>query len=96
MKALLDDLLDYNQVSLGLGLALHRAPVDLAAACEEEVELLRAALPGHPIGYQVEGRAQGGFDGPKYALSISVEDGHLFRLGIGKRLVHCDLTRDRR
>jgi signal transduction histidine kinase len=65
MKALLDDLLDYSRVSLGLGLAIHRVPVDLAAACEEEVELLRAALPGHSVGYEVEGCAQGDFDGSR-------------------------------
>ena len=62
MKALLDDLLDFSRASLGLGLAIRRAPTDLAAACGEEVELLRAALPGHLIDYEVEGRPQGDFD----------------------------------
>ena len=62
MKALLDDLLDYSRGSLGLGMTIRRVPVDLAAACAEEVELLRAALPGRSIGYRAEGPTQGDFD----------------------------------
>ena len=62
MKALLDDLLDYSRTSLGLGIAIHRVPVDLAAACGEELDLLRSALPGHSIDYRVEGGLQGDFD----------------------------------
>ena len=49
MEALLDDLLDYSRASLGLGIAVHRAAVDLASVCDEEMDLLRSALPGRSI-----------------------------------------------
>jgi len=65
MKALLDDLLDYSRASLGLGIAVHCTRVDLAAVCAEEMELLRSALPGRPIDWDVEGPTQGSFDGSR-------------------------------
>jgi signal transduction histidine kinase len=45
MRQLLDDLLDYNRTSLDIGIRVTPEPVDLATACREEIELLRAALP---------------------------------------------------
>jgi len=71
MKALLDDLLDYNRGSLGLGIAVHRAPVDLAAACEEELDLLSSALPGHSIDFEAEGPVQGRFDGSRIREALA-------------------------
>ncbi|MDM0071748.1 sensor histidine kinase [Variovorax sp. J31P207] len=65
MKALLDDLLDFSRASLGLGIAIHRAPVDLAAACVEEIDLLRAALPQVEIEYDAAGDTFGSFDGSR-------------------------------
>ena len=71
MKALLDDLLDYSRGSLGLGIAVHRAPVDLAAACEEELDLLSSALPGHSIDFEAEGPVQGRFDGSRIREALA-------------------------
>jgi signal transduction histidine kinase len=65
MRALLDDLLDYSRGSLGLGIAIHRAPVDLAAVCNEEIDLLRSALPGRSLDFETEGPVQGSFDGSR-------------------------------
>lgn len=65
MRVLLDDLLDFSRASLGLGIGIHRAPVDLAAACDEEVDLLRAALPQVEIEYDTTGDTSGNFDGSR-------------------------------
>ncbi|VTU16307.1 sensor histidine kinase [Variovorax sp. PBL-E5] len=62
MKGLLDDLLDFSRASLGLGMAIRRAPVDLEAACADELDVLRAALPDCPIAFEVEGDTRGSFD----------------------------------
>ena len=65
MKVLLDDLLDFSRASLGLGIAINRAPVDLAAACVEEIDLLRAALPHVEIDCNIAGDTFGSFDGSR-------------------------------
>lgn len=62
MKELLDDLLDYSRISLNMGIPVSPAPVDLAPVCREEVERLKAALPGCPIEFTVEGPTQGTWD----------------------------------
>lgn len=45
MEQLLGKLLAYNRARMGIGLQIQRADVDLARACHEEVEELRASLP---------------------------------------------------
>ena len=62
MRSLLDDLLDFSRSSLGLGLVVRRAPIDLAQGCAEEIEILRAALPLCPIEFHTEGNCTGHFD----------------------------------
>ena len=46
MAGLLEKLLAYNRARMGVGLAIERADVDLARACRDEVDELRASLPG--------------------------------------------------
>ena len=70
MKTLLDDLLDFSRASLGLGLGLHRATVDLATICTEEVELLRSALPDVKISFRSEGETLGSFDGSRVREAV--------------------------
>lgn len=62
MKTLLDDLLDFSRASLGLGIGIRRVPSDLAQPCEDEVEVLRAALPHTPITFDAAGDTTGDFD----------------------------------
>jgi signal transduction histidine kinase len=49
MKALLDDLVDFNRTKLGLGINITLANVDLGAVFADEVEQLRGAHPGHRL-----------------------------------------------
>lgn len=62
MRSLLDDLLDFNRTSYGMGIRISRAPVDLAQACESELELIRVTLPGVPITFAATGDVHGSFD----------------------------------
>ncbi len=49
MQALLDDLVDFNRTSLGLGLRVHPADTDLGTVVADELEQFRAAYPGRQI-----------------------------------------------
>jgi signal transduction histidine kinase len=62
MKALLDDLTDFNRTNLGLGLKISRADVDLAAAARDEVEQFRVAHPGRCFEVEPRGDTRGRFD----------------------------------
>ena len=62
MRALLDDLVDFNRSRLGLGISIVPAPMDLAQAFAEEVELLRFSNPANAIGLEVEGDVTGTWD----------------------------------
>jgi signal transduction histidine kinase len=62
MKSLLDDLLDYNRTTLGVGLHVAPSPIDLAEAAETEMQQLRTAHPGRPILLTTGGDTTGEWD----------------------------------
>jgi signal transduction histidine kinase len=62
LKALLDDLFDFNRTKLGLGIRISRAAVDLAGAFSEELEQLSVANPGRGIELEVSGDVSGVWD----------------------------------
>ena len=59
---LVDGLLDYSKSSLGGSMVLHPGDCDLGEALTDEVELLRAALPGSDIRLHTAGELRGSFD----------------------------------
>jgi signal transduction histidine kinase len=63
MKSLLDDLVDFNRTTLGLGISVEPSPVNLAALFAEEVELQRGAHPAQRFDLAVEGVSDGLWDG---------------------------------
>lgn len=63
MKALLDDLIDFNRTKLGLGIHVVLADVDLAALFADELEQLRGAHPSREIELEVVGDTRGVWDG---------------------------------
>ena len=71
MKQLLDDLLDYNRVSLDIGLRVIPESVDLSQVCREEIEVLSAALPASTIEFTTEGSIQGSWDASRIKQGIS-------------------------
>lgn len=65
MKALLDDLVDFNRINLGLGINISPAYADLAALFGDELEQLRGAYPDRQIDLDVAGDTNGRWDGPR-------------------------------
>jgi signal transduction histidine kinase len=63
LKALLDDLVDFNRTNLGVGISIVRSQVDLGAVCADELEQLRAAYPDSRLQLKVVGDCQGSWDG---------------------------------
>jgi signal transduction histidine kinase len=62
LKALLDDLLDFNRTKLGIGITISPAAVDLAEAFSAELEQLRVAHPGRSVDLEVTGNVSGVWD----------------------------------
>lgn len=62
LGALLDDLVDFNRSRLGLGISIAPAPMDLARAFADELEMLRFTNPNNPMSLESEGDTQGVWD----------------------------------
>jgi len=62
MKALLDDLVDFNRTKLGLGINVILAPIDMEQVFVDELEQIRGANPDHAIELEVVGNTQGRWD----------------------------------
>jgi signal transduction histidine kinase len=71
MKALLDDLLDFNQTMLGLGIRVVPTEVDVESLFSKEVDQLRAAFPNRPIELKVAGDTRGVCDGLRLQQLLS-------------------------
>ena len=71
MRELLDKLLVYNRVQMGVGFEIEKADVDLAQACRDEIELLQASMPGTPIRYQSPRSRRGMFDAGRVREALS-------------------------
>ena len=63
MQALLDDLVDFNRTTLGVGILIHPTHVDLASLFAVELEELRAIYPDRRLELEVTGDANGCWDG---------------------------------
>ncbi|WP_284618020.1 sensor histidine kinase [Aquabacterium humicola] len=94
MQQLLDDLLDFNRVSLKVGIRVTPQPVDLGTACLEEVELLRAALPAASIEFVTQGDAQGSWDASRIKQVVSNLVVNAVRYGDPQGVVRVDLQGD--
>jgi signal transduction histidine kinase len=65
MKALLDELVEYNRAKLGLGIRVSPAEVDVAELFTDELQELRAAHPERTLILQMSGNTRGCWDGPR-------------------------------
>jgi signal transduction histidine kinase len=63
MRALLDDLVDFNRMNLGLGLNVAPSYVDLADPVADELEQIQGAHPERRISLAVSGDLRGWWDG---------------------------------
>lgn len=71
ITSLLDSLLKYNRASLGTGMELQRAAVDLGVVCAEELELQRAVHADASINFTVSGEADGVFDASRVREALA-------------------------
>ncbi len=63
LQKLLDDLIEYNQAKLGVGVVIKPSSLDIATLFSEELDQLRAAYPGRRFDLRVEGLTKGVGDG---------------------------------
>jgi len=63
MQSLLDDMVEFNRIALGVGLPVNRTHCDMGKLFEAEVAQLRAAYPQRRIELEVHGSAVGSWDG---------------------------------
>lgn len=70
MRALLDDLVDFNRTKLGLGITVVPSEVDLAVPVADELEQLRGAHPHRRIELAVTGDCRGRWDGLRLQQSL--------------------------
>lgn len=78
MKALLDDLVDFNRTRLGLGIQIAPEKTDLMAVCNDKLRQLRAAYPHRTIDLRVAGDTLGTWDGRRLQQML----GNLIENGI--------------
>ena len=62
LKSLLDDLVDFNRINLGVGLSVVPVNVDLGQLFREALEQLRAGHPDRQIEFEATGDLQGSWD----------------------------------
>ena len=67
MQALLDDMLDFNRIKLGLGINIAPTAGDLAKQLTDELDLVRAVHPDRQVDLDVRGRLPGCLGRPAYA-----------------------------
>jgi signal transduction histidine kinase len=92
IKALLDDLVDFNRTKLGLGINITRANVNLATAFADELEELRGAHRGHQLELQVIGDTQGLWDGGRLRQLLRNLVSNAIKYGAQDRPVNVVLT----
>jgi len=63
MKALLDELIEFNKIKLGLGVRITPTPQDMAMLFGEELGQLHAAYPERQLDLLVDGPTKGVWDG---------------------------------
>jgi signal transduction histidine kinase len=94
MKALLDDLIDFNRTTLGLGIKIDLADVDLAALFRDELEQLRAAHPSRQIELEIKGDTRGLWGGVRLQQLVRNLIGNAINYGAADTPIHVMLTGD--
>lgn len=94
MKALLEDLVDFNRTTLGLGIRINLAEIDLATLLKDESEQLRGAHPGRRIELEIIGDTRGYWDGVRLQQLLRNLVGNAINYGAADTPIQVVLTRD--
>ena len=81
MLKLIDDLLDFTRSSLGVGIPITPAPIDLKEVCLAVVKELQVSHPGRAFHFQPEGDLCGKWDEHRLAQVISNLIGNALQYG---------------
>ena len=92
MKALLDDLMDYNRTTLGLGIAIERGDIDLAEVLLSEVEQMQAAHPTRRLAFVVTGNVCGAWDGNRLRQVLCNLISNALRYGSAETAIQVAVT----
>ena len=84
MSELLNDLLDYNRVSLGGRLSISRKWLDLRELAVDEVRMLQGAHPGTDLRLSVEGDCNGRWDASRIRQVLANLVDNAVKYGDGK------------
>ena len=94
LASLLDSLLEYSRATMGVGMTLQREHVDLAVACADEIELLRAAHPRAHIEYLTTENTIGDFDASRIREALSNLVTNAIAHGDGSAAIKVHVGRD--
>jgi signal transduction histidine kinase len=94
MKALLDDLLDFNRSSLGIGVSIRTEDADLGAICSDEIDTQLAASPPPDIRFEHRGRSDGRWDPGRMKQLLSNLIGNALKYGDPDKPVKVRLESD--
>jgi signal transduction histidine kinase len=94
MKSLLDDLIDFNRTTLGLGIKIDLAEVDLATLLKDELEQLRVAHPNAQIELEITGDTRGYWDGVRFQQLVRNLVVNAINYGAANTPIHVVLTGD--
>ena len=92
MHALLDDLVDFNRTTLGVGILIHPTYGDMASIFAVEVEALRAIYPGRQLDLEVTGDAHGHWDGLRLQRVLGNLVVNAIKYGVPHLPVHVTVT----
>jgi signal transduction histidine kinase len=92
MQALLDDLLDFNRTSLGLGINITPSDVDLSQLFASELDQLRAASPDRRIDLEVHGDTCGSWDSKRLQQLLGNLVRNAIKYGAPDAPVYVDLN----